>query len=643
MSDGWHERIAAEAGVKVKEVEAILARRRIHSRVGARAARKLRVTSVAFKGQKSGKAAGRIDFSWTQLGDGVWAVASDHTNLVGKSTVLEIMIWALRGEPKGLQDDVQKWLEHVRVEFTLDDQLHAVDFAVAGKVPNGTLSRQRPDGSIENIDRFGTHQGFAAAMSRFMMDALDLDPIPYQHGKDEAARVAHHGWKALSSGLYFWGDHQFLLGDDPYGGLPARILQLYVGLPWAATVMQTSTAQKDLVAEGMRIKAIQRAASARTEKARAQIEEDLEKARTRLSGLGDEADFARQVEGLAEAVVRASAACNELERRLADAEDEARTLKDAAVADEREARDIRETFVATSFFNGLQPTCCPRCETEVSKARIKREQTDFSCSVCTEPIAAERMEDVNERLSEAEERATATKAASDRAAAAVIELRESLKVEKKKMLKARAELAAAPASSSLRERRDIELEIAGLEGMLKANDERADESTEGADRGVVNAAHSIAKTEMGSAADKLLTELGEEVLKLAQRFGLVSLEWVKIDAQARMSLGKGGESTVFGKVTIGERLRLRIATAIALLRIGKKLGVGRHPGLLIVDSPGSQETDETNLEAFLKELRTVADTEVGLQVFVSSAKAGEVTALLDPEKCRVAAKGEYLW
>jgi hypothetical protein len=643
MSEGWHERIATEAKVKVKEVEAILARRRIFSRVGARAARKLRVTSIAFKGEKSGKVAGRIDFSWSQLGDGVWAVASDHTNLVGKSTVLEIMIWALRGEPKGLQDDVQKWLEHVRVEFTLDGQPHAVDFAVVRKVPRGTLSRERPDGRVEQIDSFETHQGFAAAMSRFMMDALDLDPIPYQHGKDEAAQVAQHGWKALSSGLYFWGDHDFLLGDVSWGGLPARILQLYVGLPWASTVMQASTAQKDLIAEGMRTKAIQRAASVRTENARAQIEKDLTKARARLAGLGGEADFAQEVEGLAEAVVQTVSAYNELERRLTNAEDEAKTLKEAAAADEREARDIRETFVATSFFNGLQPTCCPRCEAEVSKDRIKREQTDFSCSVCTEPIPAERMEDVNERLAEADERAAATKAAWDRATAVVAELKEDLKTERKKMLKARADLGAAPTSSSLRERRDVELEIARLQGMLKAHDESAEEPVEAADRAVVDAAHSIARAEMGDAADQLLKELGDEVLELAQRFGLVSLEWVKIDAHARMSLRKGGESTVFGSVTIGERLRLRIATAIALLRIGKKLGVGRHPGLLIVDSPGSQETDETNLEAFLKELRKIADTEVGLQVFVSSAKASEVTTLLDPEKCRVAAKGQYLW
>jgi hypothetical protein len=103
MSEGWHERIATEAGVKVTKVEEVLARQRIRSRLGARPARKLRVASIIFTGEKRGKATGPIAFTWSGLRDGAWAVASEGTNLVGKSSVLEIMLWALRGDPKGLQ------------------------------------------------------------------------------------------------------------------------------------------------------------------------------------------------------------------------------------------------------------------------------------------------------------------------------------------------------------------------------------------------------------------------------------------------------------------------------------------------------------------------------------------------------------
>ncbi|MBN9446686.1 MAG: hypothetical protein J0I67_07215, partial [Bosea sp.] len=586
---------------------------------------------------------GRFDFSWSGLGDGVWAVASDRTNFVGKSTILEVLLWSLRGDVKSLQADIRKWLEHVRTDFTLDDDAYAVDFDVVNGVPAGKLVRVLADGSVDEKDAFATHAGFASAMSDFMMEALDLDPIPFQLGKDEAARVAEHGWKALSGGLLFWGEHQRLLGETDFGGLPGRILQLYVGMPWAATVMQASAALKDLGTEELRAKAVHRTASDVSAKAIAEIQGDLDSARERLSERADDTDFAKRIDDLASAVVEATASYNEIERRLVAAENEAQELRAAADADEREARGIRETFVASSFFNGLQPTCCPRCEAAVTKDRIKRELTDFNCSVCTEPLPDEKMEDVNERLAEAEERASATRAASDRAAASVSSLSGQASAARDDLKRAREELGAAPASSGLRQRRDIELEIARLEGMLKAHSESVPAPAAAPDRQIVASAYELAKTAMDAAAKSLLSELDDEVLKLAQRFGFVSLESVAVDAQARMSLHKGGASAVFGDVTKGERLRLRIATAIALLRIGKKLGVGRHPGLLVIDSPGADETDDSNLEALLKELRSIAETEVGLQVFVSSAKANEVVTLLNPGNCRVAAKGEYLW
>jgi hypothetical protein len=643
MNENWHERVASEAGVEPAEAEAVLRKRNIRTKLGTRPARKLRVIGLTFSGEKRGRAAGRFKFSWSGLGDGVWAIASDGTNLVGKSTVLEVMLWSLRGDAKSLQNDVKKWLDHVRTDFRLDDRTYAVDFEVTKGVPNGGLLRIGQDGSEQLLDGFGSHVGFTSAMSRFMMEALDLEPIPYQHGKDEAAKIAEHGWKALSGGLYFWGDHQHLLGDTVFGGLPGRILQLYVGLPWSSTVMQASTALKDLNIEEQRAKAIRQAASQKKAQKRKEIEAELTDARARLSTLADEADFAQRMDQLAEAVVEATASYNEVERRLAEAEDEARGLREAADADEREVRGIRETFVAASFFNGLQPTCCPRCEAAVTKDRIKREQTAFSCSVCAEPIPAEKLEDINERLAEAGKRATETRAAFDRAAALIDELKRQVKAERESMLQARAELGSAPVSSGFRERRDIELEIAKLDGMLKALIESVDDLVEPHDYPIVAAAHKLAKQEMDDAASELLSALAAEILKLARRFGFSSLESVNIDAQAHMNLCKGDESAAFGDLTKGERLRLRIATAIALLRIGKRLGVGRHPGLLIIDSPGAEETDETNLEAFLQELRNIADEEVGLQVFVSSAKSKEVTAVLRPENCCVAAKGEYLW
>jgi hypothetical protein len=62
-----------------------------------------------------------------------------------------------------------------------------------------------------------------------------------------------------------------------------------------------------------------------------------------------------------------------------------------------------------------------------------------------------------------------------------------------------------------------------------------------------------------------------------------------------------------------------------------------------VDSPGSEETYDADLEALLRELRSLADGDLGMQVIVSSAKAGEVVPALGPNRCKVARDGELLW
>lgn len=642
MSGGWYEEVAAKSKVDIVEVEEILRRRGIRAKPGIARVRKLRIASVRFSGQKMGETTDRFDFQWDGLGDGVWAVASHDSNLVGKSTVLEVVLWCLRGAPKRLQDDIRKWLENVRLEFMLDGDRYVVAFDIADETPSGSLVLVRPDGVPETLDTFSSHEGFGFAMSRFMMEALDLDAVPSQSGKDEAAMLVEHGWPALSSGLYFGGEHDHLLGDTQMAGLPGRILQLYVGLPWASTVMQASAAEKQTGTERKVGKALVAAAAERNADARARIAADLERERDRLAKMDTAATFVGNLEDLAAEVVRTTKVHLELDGRLAVAEDEATSLLVTADADAREVRDIREGFVATSFFNGLQPTCCPRCETGVSKERIKREASDFSCSVCSERIDPERMEDVNERLEEAGARAVATRAAFDRANAQLPALRRSLANAKTAMEGARRELETASTSATLRDRREAELEVARLEGALGTLEESVAEEPN-LDRKVVKAAHDIAKEAMDTAGQTMFMALNAEVLDLARRFGMVALESVSINAQGHMALRKGGADTRFGAVTKGERLRLRLATAIGLLRIGQRLGVGRHPGLLLVDSPSAEETEETNLEALLKELRDVADGEVGLQVFVSSAKAEKVLEVLAPENCRVAAKGQPLW
>ncbi|MEO1479988.1 MAG: hypothetical protein AAFV01_15565, partial [Bacteroidota bacterium] len=122
-----------------------------------------------------------------------------------------------------------------------------------------------------------------------------------------------------------------------------------------------------------------------------------------------------------------------------------------------------------------------------------------------------------------------------------------------------------------------------------------------------------------------------------------ALEDVALNSNASMKITKGSAVTSFSAVTPGERLRLRLSTAIAALRIGRQMGIGRHPWLLIVDSPAAEEVNELNLQALLGALRQIAEETDGLQVILASANPKEIERALGPVACRGAREDGYVW
>lgn len=642
MSGSWLEVVAAKAGVGPTEAELMLRKRGVTADRPLRPARKLTVRRIAFKGEKRGTAQGPIDFDWSDLAAGVWAVTSER-NLRGKSTVLEILLWALRGKPKGLQDDVRRWLSWVCVEFVVDDQNYVVEFTVSERVPCGSLVRRRVSGETDELDRFISDEGFEAAMSRFMMNTLDLDPITAMQGREDERKVVEHGWAALSGGLYFGGDHKQLLGDVQMAGLPARMLQMYIGMPWATTVMQAGTAKRELEQEIDKASKAATAAANLAETARVRIDRELEAAKNTLDGFEQEIGTAIELERLAGEVSRLSTVDLDLAERLAHAEAEATELERLATADERAVRDLRENIVATQFFNGLQPVCCPRCETRVSSERLKRESADLSCSICTEEIPIEEMESASDGLDTIEQRFTAAKAAAGRARANAKALGEQSKASSAELDRTRQALTKAATSATFEQRRKAELEVARLEGALKERETPATSVAVSPDLALVSAASAEAEKAYNAGRGDILERLNTEILTLGQRLGVQMLEEVKLNTNASLLLTKGGEPTSFSKVTAGERLRLRIATAVALLRVGQERGLGRHPGLLIVDSPAAEEVSADDLTAVLSELQTISRETEGLQIIIGSANASAIVGQLGEQWCRSAEGDDYLW
>ncbi|MER7757682.1 hypothetical protein [Kitasatospora sp. NPDC097643] len=649
MSDFVQE-VARRADSKTDQVEEILARHGVRESGVLPRPRQLLVKRIAFTGEKSGKSSGPVDFAW-DLRPGLWCVTAD--NLRGKSSILEIIWWCLRGSG-ALQADVQNWLQKVQLDAEVDGEQFTVNVDNNGPKLTGSLTV----GAQRHVTPFAGESEFASVMGNFMMDRLGLEFLrgwrndtaaPAQDGGDEPdGKVVLTSWPAFSHALLCRNrETDPLLGETAGGGTLVSLLQMFVGLPWTTT-RRDARAALDLLKQSMKG---ERRRAKQDLDARGTSIEELEAQLARARAAATEADAAPSLEAAAEAVERASAHLVRLTSQHAElvrghqhTQQAAEELHETLVLDQARLRDLRETAAAERFFGALKPTCCPRCATalhELPHAALD----DQHCHICgsapaqtaADSSAADELAASIETLKAAH---TEAKTAARKASQAVADSEAALTQTRTELSAAHA---AMPRESSLR----VHLDVARLEGALAERQEarrRAEPPQEDSlEERVLEAAHKEADKRAKAASKELLVTVSEEVCRLAIRLGMKELQNVNLQGNGTLQVTKGDSKTTFSAVTPGEHVRLRIATLLALLRVGKATGVGRHPGLLLLDSPGAQETINVDLAEVLSQLQGICEETPELQVITATANRDIATSVIDSANLVVAGPGEPVW
>jgi len=632
MTGDWIDSIADQAGTDRQTVEQVHRRFQIAATPSVPSPAALHITRVAFTGTKV--VAGRsepIDFVW-ELEPGVWAVVTDGTNLKGKSTILEVVLWALRGRSH-LQADVASWLSSIDVAFRLGD----ADWTVHIENVPGDLHGQITVGRGGVVATFESAAEFEAAAQDLMLRQLGLQPLAFfqrDPGADTGS-LQSQGWPALSEALYVHSTDQ-VLGETNFGGLPGRLLQVYLGLPWASTFFAAQAAHGELSARTH----AQASARGRESAAVAALRGDFEAARDRLAAMPDAAGaVAERVAAFAD-LAAAERELLENQEALAELDREVKAAQEAELEDERRLLDLRETTTLRRFFNGVEPRACPRCEVAVGSGRRRREAVDGHCSLCGEglgEISTDGNADELERSLVAVRQGRASREqARDQFAAAAQAAAATL-------VAARIRATSLPSYDESR-RRELELEVARLSGRLEeATEVRSADPDESETVRILLATRKTAEQMMKAGQEDLFNALNAEVLDLAYRFGMANLEAVKLDRAGHLAVTKGGVRAPYSSLTGGEQLRLKVAVVVGLFRIGEREHVGRHPGLLIVDAPGGHETNDSDLGAIVDGLASLADEMTAMQVIIATARAGIIRDLLPHEHVREADASGFLW
>lgn len=643
----WLEVVAGKAGVSPSEVEGILARKRITPAPLVATPRRLTIQHISFSGEKSSVVApGPFRFEWNNLDCGLWAMVTDM-NLRGKSSVIEVVRWMIRGRSSSVREDVRLWISNCLMRFLLDGVPYEVSAETSGGGAIGSLSLVNEDGKLRELVHFNGENEFESAMSDFFMREFGLETLTSWQSKrreDGEKSVISHNWPFLSGVLFIGTDYSSILGDvTPVAGLGPSLLLMYLGLPWVSTLTAAQASLKGVKHE-QEVKERQRKANQAAREARVEtVRKELEAKRQELDRTPSDSDVRAILTELSAELAKARNEERNLLQRLEGTTLAVSQAENAYAEDRRELQSHLDAEAAGAVFRMLDPSFCPRCDTEITAERREKEKSTHSCSICGEQLVAN--EDAEAIRTGLQARIKGSKDALNKARKDLEFIEGILANLRLRVVTIDSQMSKGTIKlNSFGVRNRLEVEVAALEARLdEAAFEYKQDEIHGDEETVLDA---VVKETIGRIDEQkkdLLEAVSRQLVVYARQFGMKNLDSANLKGNLNLFLSTGGADTSYSKVTKGEQLRLKVATVLAMIRIAEERGVGRHPGLLMIDSPGAQEVAPDDLDHLMAGLAEVAKEFSHLQVFIAARASEAVLSHIPDERMLIAHGEDALW
>ena len=631
----WIDQIATKSNVKRDEVSRVLLAYGVEEDSTLPRKRSLTLKRVLLRGTKHGEGK-PFEFLWDGLGNGVWGLLTD-ANGKGKSSILGLVRGALRGELPGsrLKPDVWGWLSEFELDFLIDERVHKIRLTKPAGVTEAAAtvaSLSRFDGDKELVITRGiSDDAFGKAVDSLFMDELGFSRVRAYRAKEGEA--VEHGWPSMCASLFITGPGDNLFGDTSKDAVHLRLIQLFIGLPWVTTYTCASTSLKAVSA---RLAKETAGKSGRVEGRIKELEEEIRLLDVKLKDEPDLHELRASLPNLDQELVEVRRKSETAAALVIERNTQYHDAKIARAEARRKLLQAKDDAAARLVFKRLKPTCCPSCAREFEKKRFAATDTPM-CGLCgkeedevgsTEEMIAVLEAEAAETLvsQKATEKAViAARDTSEAASAAVSSVGQRIE-------KVQAELQKGSAADEIR------LEIARLTARVDelelASGPSVDINPIRQEEAVLRAAEKVTKSLFDVLQTEILTEVSTALMKFSKAFGVGNLQSMTLNGAGHLKIEQGGQTTSFTKLNAGENLRVRIAAALAVLEVAGRRGHGRHPGLIVLDSPAAQEMSHKDFAVLVESVAAAADEFPDVQIVVGAVNRQELLSHVPRERRR---------
>jgi hypothetical protein len=135
---------------------------------------------------------------------------------------------------------------------------------------------------------------------------------------------------------------------------------------------------------------------------------------------------------------------------------------------------------------------------------------------------------------------------------------------------------------------------------------------------ILEAAAEVLSAVVADHSKALFADLNDEIVAIAHDLGVANLTSVDLNLAGHLNARKTGKKHPFKAFSPTDRLRMRIAAIIGMIKVGRKRGIMSHPGLLLIDAPTAEELSHENARQCIKALYETAADDPSIQIVITS-------------------------